>query len=58
MSLVYIVRYVSECDVEPVGEPMEREDAMAFLAEMPELLRQRYDLVYVETGRFASWVIA
>lgn len=60
MMMVQVVRYVSECDVEPVLEPMTYRQAVAELTsvaeEEPENL-DRFDLVSVETGRFVSWAV-
>lgn len=57
---VQVVRYVSECDVEPVLEPCSYAQAIADLrevaAEAPHLLDQ-FDLTSVDTGRFVSWAL-
>lgn len=65
MSAVQIVRYVSECDVENVGSPMPREQALPELRRLfsqastskADALEADYDLVDVETGRLVSWVL-
>jgi len=56
-QMVWIVRYVSESDVEKVGEPMPYDEALRFLRAMTPRARRNRDLLSVETGRLVSWVI-
>ena len=56
-AMVQVVKYVSECDTVPVGEPLPYDDALEVLRAMAPAGRSEYDLVYVETGRLASWCL-
>ena len=58
-QMVQVVRYVSECDVEPIGEPVSRAQAMA---EFKQVLREggpkalaKFTLTDPATGLLTSW---
>lgn len=59
-TMVRIVRYVSECDVEPISPPITYRDAMRELRRVkrskPRLL-DRLDLIDCTEGRFVSWIV-